>query len=738
MLNHVDIEKEILDFWESKNIYKTNIEYFLDTPNKKKFYSLVMFPYPSASGLHVGHLKGYTAGDIIARYKKMNGYEVIHPMGWDAFGLPAEQYAIKTGNHPAKFTEENIANFKKQLISLGMSYDFSKEVNTTDPKYYKWTQSMFIDIYKMGLAEIRKIDVNWCEELGTGLANEETYIGKDGKLYSERGDFLVTKKPMEQWVIKITDFAKELIDDLYDINWSKGLKEIQYKWIADYISSDIEINNSIINIKSSNPFLLRSFNSIVFKPESTWTQKLNLSENLTAIKIRINKKEYEINAYSYDINSDHHKSMISKFSNNILDDEDYVIFNDSIEDLDYGIDSYRILNMKLQDWVFSRQRYWGEPFPILFDKNKNKKIDNDLPVLLPEMSEIKPSGDGRSPLVNAKEWLNVKMENESYTRETNTMPQWAGSCWYYIGYLLKNQNDFLDYKSKEAKAILDNWLPADVYIGGQEHAVLHLIYSRFWHKVLYKIGVTSKKEPFSKLINQGMILKDGSKMSKSKGNGVNPMEVSNEFGADTLRIYEMFMGPVTQSLEWNNEGILASRKWLERVYRLYSENLDTQKESDILNSSFNSLLSKVEEVMASIEKDPQTESKINTIVSQMMIFINDAYKNKEFFNITIQLDFLKVLSLFAPFISDYINIKLINNNFSLYLSKWPEKRVVNLTHNWKYSIQLNGKFKGVLEVSDNSNNEEFVTKEALCRIKINTKDVKKVIFIKNKIISFVV
>jgi leucyl-tRNA synthetase len=738
MFNHKEIENQILSYWKKHDVYKTDINFFHNNPKKKKFYSLVMFPYPSASGLHVGHLKGYTAGDIVARFKKMNGYEVIHPMGWDAFGLPAEQYAIKTGNHPAKFTEENISNFKNQLISLGMSYDFSREVNTTDPHYYKWTQSMFIDIYNMGLAEIKNVNVNWCEELGTGLANEETYVGKDGLIYSERGDFLVTQKPMEQWVIKITDFAKEMVDDLYYLKWARGLKEIQYKWIGDYISSDIKINNNIFNIKSDNPFLLRNFDSIIFNKNSPLTKELDLSNLAKKTKIIIDSVEYYVDAYSFDFESSELKDFLSIYTSNIGQDSQAIIFKKNNNQTDYGEQSYKILNMKLRDWIFSRQRYWGEPFPVLFDKEKNISIDTNLPITLPNLDEIKPSGDGRSPLVNAKDWLEVDIDGKKYTRETNTMPQWAGSCWYYIGYLLKKENNYLDYKSDEAKQILNNWLPADIYIGGQEHAVLHLIYSRFWHKVLYKIGVTDKKEPYNKLINQGMILKDGSKMSKSKGNGINPMNVCDTYGADTLRLYEMFMGPVTQSLEWNDEGILAARKWLERVFRLYSETLESNSYSENLNKSFNNLLKKVLEVMESVENDPQTESKFNTIVSQMMIFINDVYKNKDSFDNKLKRDFVKVLSMFAPFISEYININLLKNQEPLFNSTWPEIRDIKNDDLFTYSVQLNGKFKGVIKVDSNLNDEINIVAKSLDLLGIKKEKIKKTVFVKNKIISFVI
>lgn len=737
MFNHKQIENQILSYWKRYDVYKTDINFFHNNPNKKKFYSLVMFPYPSASGLHVGHLKGYTAGDIVARFKKMNGYEVIHPMGWDAFGLPAEQYAIKTGNHPAKFTEENISTFKNQLISLGMSYDFSREVNTTDPNYYKWTQSMFIDIYNMGLAEIKNVNVNWCEELGTGLANEETYVGKDGLTYSERGDFLVTQKPMEQWVIKITNFAKEMVDDLYYLKWSKGLKEIQYKWIGDYISSDININNKNFNIKSDNPFLLRNFDSIIFNDENPITKELELSNLPKKIKMVINSIEYYIDAYSFDFQSSKLKDFLSTYTNNIGQDDQAVIFNKSNNQTDYGEKSYKILNIKLRDWIFSRQRYWGEPFPILFDKEKNISIDTNLPIILPNLDEIKPSGDGRSPLVNAHDWLEVEIDGIKYSRETNTMPQWAGSCWYYIGYLLKNDSNYLDYKSPEAREILNNWLPADTYIGGQEHAVLHLIYSRFWHKVLYKIGVTDRKEPYNKLINQGMILKDGSKMSKSKGNGINPMNVCEAYGADTLRLYEMFMGPVTQSLEWNDEGILAARKWLERVFRLYSETQEYNTYSENLNQSFNNLLNKVHEVMENVENDPQTEAKFNTIVSQMMIFINDVYKNKDSFDNQLKIDFIKVLSMFAPFLSEHININLLKNQKPLFNSSWPQIRDIKIEDLFTYSVQLNGKFKGVVKVNSSQNDEIIIVQKSLELIGIGEEKIKKTVFVKNKIVSFV-
>ncbi len=515
MYNHKNIEKKWQEYWFKNKIFKT-------TENKnKKFYVLDMFPYPSGSGLHVGHPEGYTATDIIARYKRFKGFDVLHPIGWDAFGLPAEQYAIQTGNNPVNFTNKNIDIFRKQLQSLGFSYDYDKEINTTDPKYYRWTQWIFAQMYKNNLAEIKEIEVNWCEQLGTVLANEEVLTDEKGNKVSERGNFPVIKKPMKQWVLKITNYADKLLDGLKEVNWPESLISLQKNWIGK------KVNNG--------------------------------------------KVTYH-----------------------------------------------------LKDWVFARQRYWGEPFPIMFDEDNNIYLIENL-VELPIMNDIKPSGDGQSPLANNKDWVNLEINGKKFRRDTNTMPQWAGSSWYYLAYIIKNDDGtYIDLDSSKAYEKFKKWLPVDLYIGGQEHAVLHLLYARFWHKVLYDLKIVPTSEPFLKLVNQGMILgKDNQKMSKSKGNIVNPNDIIDQFGADTLRLYEMFMGPLVETKPWNDKNLLATRKWLERIWRLFEKfiNSEIKLNKEVQNKELDSIYHiTIKDVTQCIE-----DLKFNIAISKMMVYINFLY-----------------------------------------------------------------------------------------------------------------
>ena len=623
MYNHKDIEKKWQKFWFENKIFKTTEN------NNKKFYVLDMFPYPSGSGLHVGHPEGYTATDIIARYKRLQGFDVLHPIGWDAFGLPAEQYAIKTGNHPNEFTNENIDNFRRQLQSLGFSYDYDKEVNTTDPNFYKQTQWIFSQMYKKGLAEIQNIEVNWCEGLGTVLANEEIIKNEDGTMISERGEFPVIKKPMNQWVLKITKYANELFDDLDKLDWPQSLKSLQKNWIKN--------------------------------PDGS---------------------------------------------------------------------------LHLKDWIFSRQRYWGEPFPIAFDENGEIFLIEELPVLLPNMDEIKPSGTGESPLFNNKEWLFFNKNNKKYRRETNTMPQWAGSSWYYLAYILKmDDGKYLDINSKEAMNKFKKWLPVDLYIGGQEHAVLHLLYARFWHKVLFDLGVVPTNEPFFKIVNQGMILgEDGQKMSKSKGNVINPDDIIEEFGADTLRIYEMFMGPLEETKPWSETGVHGIKKWLDRVYRLFlsikNGEIEIAKNKNV-NSDFNIF---VKEATNDIEN-----LKFNLVISKMMVFVNSIYKHKQITSKEMFIEFALILSLFAPHISEEIIYSLSSKNIHEF--SWPkynEKEIINETQ--ELAIQVNGKLRATLKISDGYDEETIISNALeIENVKKHlTGNIVKKIYIPNKILNLVV
>ncbi len=630
MYNHLKIEKKWQNFWEKNKTFKTTSD------KKQKYYVLDMFPYPSGSGLHVGHPEGYTATDIIARYKRLNGFDVLHPIGWDAFGLPAEQYAIQTGNDPATFTNENIDKFRVQLKSLGFSYDYDKEVNTTDPNYYRWTQWIFSQMYKNGLAEIKEIDVNWCEGLGTVLANEEVLQDEDGNNVSERGSFPVVKKPMKQWVLKITNYADKLLEGLEELDWPNSLKSLQRNWIGK------EVKN--------------------------------------------------------------------------------------------GKTTYH-----LRDWVFARQRYWGEPFPIAFDEDNNILLIEEL-VELPKMENIKPSGNGESPLVNNEEWLYFEHEGKKYRRDSNTMPQWAGSSWYYLGYILKNDDGtYLDLDSPEAYERFQKWLPVDLYIGGQEHAVLHLLYARFWHKVLFDLKVVPTSEPFLKLINQGMILgSDNLKMSKSKGNVIDPTIIIESHGADSLRIYEMFMGPLTDTKPWSDKALDGTKKWLDRVWRMFSKYIDKEYKIDSsivdndLESNYNILIM---EVTKNIE-----ETKFNIAISNLMVYMNYLYKIEGIPNKKYLVDFLIMFSTLAPHMAEELLEKLNEKQISEH--SWPtydQSKIIKDDLN--IVVQVNGKLRGNIKV------EKSMTQDALIEIAkeennvakfLLNKEIIKTIVVKNKIINFVI
>lgn len=806
MYNHNELEKKWLKYWEENQTYK-----FKDELDKKKFYILDMCVYPSGKGLHVGHPKGFTGTDVVSRYKTLNGFNVLHPMGWDAFGLPAEQYALQTGNHPAEFTQINIEKFKQQLKRIGLNYDYSKDIDTTDPNFFQWTQWIFIQLYKNGLAEIRDIDVNWCEGLGTALANEEVLIDKDGNRVSERGNFPVTRRKMRQWVLKITSYADKLIEGLDEIDWPKSLKSLQTNWIGKMVGWEInfDVDNSQEKIKifTTRPDTIFGVSFIAISPNHPLINVLTTKENLELIQqyiekcqnlsdrdLKINKTKSGIFTGSYCINPITNEQIPIYVSSFVLNevgtgaimgvpghnenDYEFAQFanlpikqviegqplpfegegkhinsdflnglsnNDAIkkivEKLEEKNNAKKNVSYKLRDWIFSRQRYWGEPFPVLFDENFNIIIENNLPLLLPELKEFKPSGDGESPLKNAKEWLNVTIDGKKYLRDTNTMPQWAGSCWYYIGYILKNNDDnsYVPLNSEEAKQRLKRWLPIDVYVGGQEHAVLHLLYARFWHRFLYDIGVVPTKEPFFKMINQGIILgPNGEKMSKSKGNIISVDDVVDAYGADALRMYEMFMGPFTSSMPWNDNALDGVRKWLDRVYRLYFnyqennfkvENLISESSNELI-VSYNKMLKKVSEQIENYQ--------FNTAISEMMIFINSVYKLKEF-NIEIMKNFTIVLWCFAPFLGEELNQLLQPNSGSINFMAWPKydpSKVIEQIV--KIPVVINKKPRDIIEVEIDTNEEELL-KKALQSEKvqkfISNSPIKSKVVIKNKIVS---
>ncbi|MGL4647636.1 MAG: leucine--tRNA ligase [Mycoplasmoidaceae bacterium] len=794
MYDHNSIEKKWIKKWD---LEKTNK--FIDDQKSKKFYILDMFPYPSGTGLHVGHPKGYTASDILARYKKFNGYNVLHPMGWDAFGLPAEQYALDTGNHPKTFTSENINHFREQLKQLGFYYDYEKEVNTTDPKYYQWTQWIFVQLYKKGLAEIQDIDVNWCEKLGIVLANEEVIKGPNGKLVSERGNFPIIKRPMKQWVLKITKYADKLIEGLNDLDWPTGLKNIQEKWIGKSVGAEIIFSiknqdNKLV-VFTSKPETIFGVTYLAIAPDSPIIKTLNITNKkllkfiddcknqdefertklnkavnciftdlwaihpITKKDIPIIIADYVIGTYASGIVmgvpscDERDLKVAKKYKINMIDlyEKNQLINSDFLDGLDelearkkiikYLIDhkiGNKKVNYKLRDWLFSRQRYWGEPFPVLYDENGKINIIEDLPVVLPETNQIKPSADGTSPLSNLTDWLYVEIGNKKYRRDTNTMPQWAGSCWYYLAYLLKNDDQtYTPLNSKEAQKRFARWLPVDVYIGGQEHAVLHLLYARFWHHFLYDIGIVPTKEPFQLVVNQGMILdQNNQKMSKSKGNVINPIDIVDKYGADTLRIYEMFMGPLNASLAWNNEALSGSRKWLEKVYNLFIDKKAIIREN-VFDDEWKQLYATfVNNVSNNIEK-----LQFNLGVSDMMIFINGCYKAKAINKMDLK-NFMIILSCYAPFLAEEINQTFFLSKQSITNEKWPEIIPLDFKKEFvKIPIQINGKVKAVLEIK-----VDLLEKDLLDLIQSNEKIQKhlenqkivKTIYIKNKILNIII
>ncbi len=809
--NHLKVERKWQKYWLENHTYR-----FENDNQKPKFYVLDMFPYPSGKGLHVGHPKGYTATDIVSRYKRLKGFNVLHPIGWDAFGLPAEQYALETGNHPATFTQNNIQNFRNQLQTLGFDFDYDKEVDTTDPRYFKWTQWTFEQLYKHGLAELKEIEVNWCEGLGTVLANEEVLIDKNGNKVSERGSFPVVRKPMKQWVLKITKYADKLLDGLETLDWSPSLKALQTNWIGRTrgYAVNVAVQNkklelecftsrldaiygaSFIAVAAKAPFISQL---ITPDQQENVTKFLDEFNNLTDRKVKelalvdgaftgsygmcpITHKLLPIYVVSYVTNTEGtgikygipcaNKDDL-KFAqqanleiidvlqpsnqndkmpyedgtvinsndqlNNLSSADAYQVVAQMIEQNHYGKE---ITTYKLRDWLFSRQRYWGEPFPIYFDDQGDVYLvpENQLPLTLPTLSTFKPSGDGQSPLANATDWVNFELDNKHYKRDTNTMPQWAGSCWYYLGYILKQPDgSYLDLNSDQAKELFARWMPVDLYIGGQEHAVLHLLYARFWYHFLYDIGIVSNSEPFQKIVNQGMILgPDGEKMSKSKGNIINPDDVISTHGADALRLYEAFMGPLTATLPWDDAGLDGMKRWIERIYRSFIEK-DTlfdvvQTESELkpeLVVAYNDFVKKLDTNLA--------ELAFNVGISNMMIFLNQVYETKQFYGPYMD-NFLIVLSCYAPHIAEELWHE--NHSDCVGLQTFPTYDN-EILENQKISIpvMIANKPRAVLSVAKDTDCETL-TQLTLSHEKVQAflkdKQVVKVIPVLNKIVNIIV
>lgn len=799
--NHIDIEKKWQNYWLKNNTFKTE-----ENSDKEKFYALDMFPYPSGQGLHVGHPKGYTSTDVLSRYKRAKGYNVLHPMGWDAFGLPAEQYALDTGNDPAEFTEKNIQTFKRQLNELGFSFDWDREINTTDPEYYKWTQWIFTKLFEKGLAYEAEVAVNWCPALGTVLANEEVIDGK-----SERGGHPVYRVPMKQWMLKITAYADRLIDDLDDINWPESVKDMQRNWIGRSeganVTFKVKDTDKEFTVFTTRPDTLFGATYAVLAPELKLVQEIITPEQKEAVdayikeaekktdldRTELSKEKTGVFTGAYAINPVNGKEMPIWIADYVLstygtgaimavpahDERDYefakafdleiipVLEGGDIEKEAYTEDGAHInsgfldglakdaaiekmitwleekevgkkeTSYRLRDWLFSRQRYWGEPIPIIHweDGSMTAVPENELPLVLPKATDIKPSGTGESPLANMEDWINVVDEKTGMKgrRETNTMPQWAGSSWYYLRFIDPHNTEALADPEK-----LKEWLPVDVYLGGAEHAVLHLLYARFWHKFLYDIGVVSTKEPFQTLYNQGMILGEGNeKMSKSKGNVVNPDDVVKEFGADTLRLYEMFMGPLDASVAWSEKGLEGSRKFLDRVWRLYID--DNAVLRDRITTHNDGKLTKVYHQTVKKVGEDIDQLHFNTAISQLMIFVNEAYK-AEALPVEYMTGFLQLLAPIAPFVSEELWERM-GHKESISLATWPtydEKELVE--DEIEVIFQVNGKLKARVSVANGLSKDELekvAFENEQIKSAIDGKTVRKVIAVPNKLVNIV-
>jgi leucyl-tRNA synthetase len=826
-LNYGEIEKKWQKYWSENKTNRTENDF---SNNKKKFYILDMFPYPSGEGLHVGHPKGYIATDVYSRLKKMQGYNVLHPMGWDAFGLPAEQFAIKNKINPNIATAQNVKRYKEQIEMLGINYDWDREINTTDPKYYKWTQWMFKQMYKDGLAYESFEPINWCPSCKTGLSNEDL----DGNA-CERCGTIVEKKPLRQWVIKITDYADRLLADLDKLDWEPHIKELQRNWIGKSVGSEIdfEIKNSKENNLKENKlkiFTTRAdtlfgctFMCISYTLAKEWIKggwdasetiknfiaKLEKEEKERSVDFDMSKLEKEgIDTGVKAINPANGEEVPIYIANYILSDygtgaimavpahderdfefakkynleirkvvkdkeekESKELFEDEGALLNSGefsemnseearieitekVGGKIVSKYKLKDWVFARQRYWGEPFPIVFDEERKSfsVADKELPVILPNVENYEPTDNGESPLANIKDWvevygfINAEGEFEScedgdpkgkkFFRETNTMPQWAGSSWYYLRYIdPKNDEKFID------KELEKNWNPVDFYVGGAEHATRHLIYARFWHKFLFDKGFVSYDEPFSKLQTVGLIMaEDGKKMSKRYGNVVSPDDIVAEFGADAMRTYEMFMGPFEKSIAWNTNSIAGVSRFLERVYNLI-EKVEL-KEEIIDNKEIERVIN---ETIKKVGVDIQ-EFKFNTAIAQMMICMNsfeeETKKGNKISRKTFS-DFIQILSPFAVHICEEIWQNVLGNNFSIHTSVWPEYFDAKIIkEEIEMSLQISGKFRGTFLVKNNIEDRElseFIKSLDLYKKYISDDtEIKNTIIVKNRLVNIVI
>ena len=806
--NPQEIEPKWQEYWLETKTFKAEIDY-----SKPKFYVLDMFPYPSSAGLHVGHPEGYTASDIVARYKRMKGFNVLHPIGWDAFGLPAEQYAVKTGTHPSITTEENIKTFRRQIQALGFSYDWDREISTCNADYYRWTQWIFSQLYKKGLAYLDNVPVNWCPALGTVLANEEVIDGK-----SERGGYEVIRKPMRQWMLKITEYADSLLKTLDELDWSESVKEMQRNWIgrsegANLFFQVADHKNLSFEVYTTRPDTLFGATYCVLAPEHPLVNKICSKEQKESVKKYVEEAKNKSDRArqedatnktgvwtgAYAINPVNNKKIPIWISDYVLitygsgaimavpahDQRDFdfakkfgieiiqVISGGDISESAYEGDGVcmnsgfldglnvedakekmtlwlekqeigkRAVNYKLRDWLFSRQRYWGEPFPIIHTEEGTKLIpESDLPLILPNIEKFQPTESGEPPLAQAKDWIKTidPETNKPAVRETNTMPQWAGSCWYYLRYLdAKNQNQAW---SAEAEKY---WMPVDLYVGGVEHAVLHLLYSRFWHHVLNDLGYVSTREPFIKLVNQGMILgEDNQKMSKSRGNVVNPDEMIAKYGADTLRMYEMFMGPLEQVKPWNTNAASGVYKFLNRVWNLI---IDTEgkiksnivKDSELDEKEALALERAINRTIKKVSEDIEA-MRFHTAIAALMTFCNEV-SNKEKLSLSCIERFVLIIAPFAPHLSEELWQKLGHPNTLAYEPFPSYDSELVLEEMLTVAVQVNGKLRDTIQVKDSiSDNEllELAKSQTKVQLAIKDKNIVREIVVPKRLVNIVV
>lgn len=804
MYDSDSIEKKWEKVWEENKSYKTDVRDF----SKPKMYVLDMFPYPSGQGLHVGHVEGYSATDAYSRFKRAQGYNVLHPMGFDSFGLPAEQYSIKNNKHPGPFTDINIDNFIRQLKRCGFSYDWDRVIKTSDPKYYKFTQWIFIQLFKKDLAYYGERPVNWCPALGTVLANEEVIDGK-----SERGGFPVVRIPMKQWVLKITAYGDKLLAGLDDLDWPSSTIQMQRNWIGK--SQGVEVDFKIENTdKKFSVFTTRvdtlyGCTYVVLAPEHPLVKEITTKDQKESVenyinecqrksdleRTSLNKEKTGVFTGSYAINPVNGKKVPVYIGDYVLgsygsgavmavpahDERDYafalkhnlpiieVVKGGDISKAAFTEDGVHInsgvadgmmikeakeaivnllvekeagrikVNYKLRDWIFSRQRYWGEPIPVVHEDDDEYKIHaldfKDLPLVLPELDDYTPAGDGKPPLSKAKEWLNVDWNGIPCHRETNTMPQWAGSCWYYARYIdPTNENEIGDPK------LLEHWLPVDLYVGGAEHAVLHLLYARFWHRFLYDMGIFKCPEPFKKLRHQGIILgADGEKMSKSRGNTVSPDEVINEYGADALRLYELFKGPLDQGLPWNPNGPSGARKFIERIYRLY---VDDSLRSRWTKDDYAPLETIYNQTIEKVSHDFE-DLHFNTAIASLMVLVNEFYR-AERLPVSMLEGLAKMIAPICPHLGEEI-WSLMGHKDLIDFEAWPKADSSKSQANEViYAVEVNGKVRAKVPFKVNATKEELEEFKKSC-YEIETvkkftegKTIVKTIVVPNKIVNIVV